>query len=366
MANETQAAQTEPTAGSTPSVSSLGGSGIAGLFGTILTNMVNAGLTMYTNIQNREQFLENREYNSPENTMKRMVAAGINPNAAAQGISGAPAASQSQPIPMQTPQFSASPFIESAKMMQNEELIRSEVEKNRANTAGQLIENVYKPAILDLTLQQFEDQHNLDSEALDFARKNNQIILELNREQVNQLKANIREIDESIENLRKQRDVMTKEIEKMGSEISLNRIRELEAANNIRLIDANVDVANAQKSLMDKDALIKSVEAHYAQQDQLLYDSVGFTPSQKQTYEQYLAIKHSKGDAAADRFLNGVENVTSRVEEAVDQVKFHYDTSFAGSIMNLPVRAGNFMMDVIHGKETNANGRSRRKIRMTH
>ena len=59
------------------------------LLSNLLGSAANFGINAYNRKQDREMIAEQNEYNTPANQLQRAAEAGINPNAAIQGITGA-------------------------------------------------------------------------------------------------------------------------------------------------------------------------------------------------------------------------------------------------------------------------------------
>lgn len=103
---------------------------------------------------NTSERLATQDYNSPVNQMSRLQLAGINPNSAAQMISGAPSAAQSIQGASASPQFSdmPNPFSDlfAAQQAYNQAKLTGEEAK------GKEIENRYKDENMRLTNSQIE------------------------------------------------------------------------------------------------------------------------------------------------------------------------------------------------------------------
>ena len=131
---------------------------IAALAGTV-------GTSIYNRQQDKKQIDEQNEYNSPKEAMKRMEEAGINPNAAAQGITGSAGFGNMQAASLQdmTPVFDSNSIGEilggSANNVLQAKFVEKQMEyidsmKNNVDseTKGNEIDNFYKPEVYISTL----------------------------------------------------------------------------------------------------------------------------------------------------------------------------------------------------------------------
>lgn len=187
---------------------------------TAMASVIGTGLSflggMYQNAM-QEQFYN--KYQSPQARMRQMMEAGINPNAAAQGVSGAaaPGMSASGPANGFGDMVAAIPQL-TAEI----ERIKSDTSKNQAEekyfdslTTGKDIENkfnfeTFEKRIESLNLDNEHKSYIIDTlrPYADHADEWYQINFNQLDETVKKIKKEISEIDEKIKNLGEEREVM--------------------------------------------------------------------------------------------------------------------------------------------------------------
>lgn len=198
---------------------------LASIIGTTIATAGSFAGGMYQNYK-QEQFYNN--YMSPQARMRDMTQAGINPSAAAQGISGSSAAQMSASGPSGAlsglgdmvsaiPQLTAE--IENIKSMTSKN--QAEEEFYKSQTTGQNIENKFNFETFETRIKSLDLDNNHKSFIIDtlrpYAENSDQwykINFDALDEQVKKTKKEVDEIDEKIKNLGKEREVMDSQIGK--------------------------------------------------------------------------------------------------------------------------------------------------------
>lgn len=142
--------------------------GLSGLASMIpgVGAFVGAGMNMLgTYMQNRQQERFYNEYMSPQARMAQMAAAGINPNAAAQGISGSAAPQMAAAAPTSAFTGIGEQLGNSVNTALTADAIRAGIRKTDAETdltnslnTGKQIENKYADAMQSATLRNLVNQ----------------------------------------------------------------------------------------------------------------------------------------------------------------------------------------------------------------
>lgn len=170
------------------------------LMKTILPSLIAMYNSQQTNSANYHHYLENRSYNSPSNTMSLMTSAGINPNAAAAGISNAP--NYSQPFEAILDN-SASDLLSQgldsfANMMYDMYEQPSRIRRNdtasdesESRTNLNIIEAYYAPAIKERVIREFDDNHEISDFTKQIQKSNAAFIDSINQNNVDWMNANI-------------------------------------------------------------------------------------------------------------------------------------------------------------------------------
>lgn len=328
----------------------------------LVGSLASVATTAATNKKNTEQFLENREYNTPANQMNRLDEAGINLNSAAGGVAGAN--TSASPSPLTEPSFDTSNLNNAVANSIQAKAVDSQSELNdaqtmyyKSQTKNLDIEATFKPLILQRTADDLFYRNEISKETLDFTKKNNPIMLELNRESVNQLKANTRYLDKQVDYLEEQKKLVIQEVKTSKSVEELNGVLKKYNVELMETEDAKQRNLDSQTTLNETlnanestkgigllyDNAVKKVEAHFAKKNQELFDNVGITSAQSEVYDQYRSIRYFKGQSAADVFMSDLLNVTSANEAAVAGIRYYYSdpAGEVGSIMSGSKRASN-------------------------
>ena len=254
---------------------------------------------------NLDMWNRENEYNDPRAQMERMVAAGINPNAVAQGMAGSgstagsvAASSGASSTPGHSSGASSSPGSGSVATTPS---IASFLGENVANSVNSLWQNLYNQeqiesarldnAMKDKELGVFDVRFNLESEEIqarideinkgieekdadiklkkqqfDFLEEMNPIQLQTANTIYQKTAAEIRQIDQQVENLKKQYQLTEEQIKNVQADTSK---KEAET----ELIGAQQDLTESEKALTDvrtlieqKNNIIKDLEVSAAEQ----------------------------------------------------------------------------------------------------
>lgn len=245
---------------------------------------------------NLEMWNKENEYNTPAAQMQRMIEAGINPSAAAQGISGngntagSIAASQPAQGSLAAPhQNVLSGLANSVNTAWQNELIRSQIMNTDEDTEGKDLENRYNAETYEVRvaigMQNYENMVkegklkdvnvDLAKQLLDHNAKKNGKELELMQKEIDITGKRIDEINQKIEESKKL-------IEKYESDISLNDVAEdelrtrsalnetnemkayyeaQESKARTRVADSQVRVNDAQTGNIQQDTELKKIQA---------------------------------------------------------------------------------------------------------
>lgn len=338
-------------------------SGMLSVGSSLVTNAANIGLSLYQDKVNYARFLENRNYNSPANQIQRLIDAGVNPNSAAGGTSIQSASSDSPPM---SPPFAQA--VDSSNIA-NSVVAQSAIDLNKAQeayyksqTVGLDIENSMKPFLLDQTLRKAQNDNKLSEQTLKFNEENNGILLDLNRESVNQIRSNIKVLDAQSAKLYKEKDLIEQEIKTSKSVEDLNNVLRRLNLKEISVKDAQIANLDAQTDLTkqqrlteveetdkrhnealsaEKDFAIKSVQAYFATEEKLMYQQMGFTPSMQDVYTRAKSIEQHYGKRAADDFIEEMLYLTTEQEAAVNAMKFYFSehSDPTSTVVNPTIRA---------------------------
>lgn len=198
----------------------------------IIGSLIGGGLNLlgqhFQNKHQMEMWEKNNEYNSPQAMMERMKAAGINPNAAAQGISGAPSAgAATMPQAAQAPDLSSignaiGNSVNNALSAQAQKAQIDNVKANtdylRSQTAGQDIENQYTPARMQSVIDKTVADANYTVEQTKIAKS-----FADHAEEFRGLE--ITKLNKEIENYQHQWDKIESDIKRNEFEIGLNGVQ---------------------------------------------------------------------------------------------------------------------------------------------
>lgn len=198
---------------------------LASIIGTTIATAGSFAGGMYQNYK-QEQFYNN--YMSPQARMSQMTEAGINPSAAAQGISGSSAPQMSAAGPSGALSGLGDMVSAIPQLTAEIENIKSQAFKNKSEAeyydslkVGQDIANGYSPQQYEATIAKLKEEGRLTGYQADQlapyakdADKFAQINFEKLDNEAKKLKKEVDEIDEKIKNLGKERDVMESQIGK--------------------------------------------------------------------------------------------------------------------------------------------------------
>lgn len=279
-----------------------------------LATLAGAGvnfLSSYINRKNDMTMLKyQNEYNSPKNMMKRLLEAGINPNAAAQSIAGSPGYGNMAPADASNLSSLFSPDLgdmigQSVNNALQADLIKSNINKNNAVAEGQEIQNDFDRETFDVRVDMARDQgiitHAQAQNAKLFAEKYPEL-LDLQYEQA------VADLDKTREEKRK--------IEK-DIEVSDKQIEQMEA--NIRKLEQDVKTAKSQEAKNYADAELaranKELADKKAENQELRNRNLEISGEEDGWKAQYFALEEKEGKEAADKWLKTNMEVTEKVIE---------------------------------------------------
>ena len=199
--------------------------------GTLVSSGVNSAVNANLNKKNREwQEQMYTKYYSPDAQMSQMLSAGINPNLAAQGISGSPGISMPQASnsnnPVNVDFAGAIDAYTSLKLAEAEKKnIDADTENKDADTEGKKIKNKYldeywqnnvdklKAEIDKLGVDTDVAQQMLDNLKQQFDQNEELFPLKKDKlqEEANEIRKNIQKMDKEMDVMDKQMDVMESE-----------------------------------------------------------------------------------------------------------------------------------------------------------
>ena len=297
------------SSGAGNALSALGGlaSGIP-LIGSVISAGMNLFGQKMQNDHQMEMWRLNNEYNSPQAMMERMKAAGINPNAAAQGISGAPAAgAATMPQAAQAPDLSSvgAALGNSVNNALSAEIMRADVEQRDAQTeniktdtklkesqnVGQQIENQNRQDVIDKTLRQMDDKHVIDNHTSHMLANDSALSDILFTGKITQFWMNVAMMGQDLLNAQAEHENILAEINRRYSEASLN----LQYASE----------SSARERNVDKDTEIKEENRRYMAFRRNMITKYHFDP--ESSTEQNIAFAMSIGDyETAAAWSNGL------------------------------------------------------------
>lgn len=270
-----------------------------------------AGLTLLGNIfgqymQNQNQIEMYNAYMSPMARMGQMRAAGINTNAAAQGISGSSAPQMQAAAPTNAFNGVGEQLGNSVNTALTAENIKANTQNVEAQTEGQKITNRFENQTFDDRAAYLKNQGLISGEEYKQATELSRQYPELLDQTIEQMRSNIRKndkqvevFDQQIENLKKEISKMEEEIRKMKSDETLNYA--MAGENNAR-----AELEKAEKSLTDKKTELAGVEKQKAE-----------LGADNNVELKYREIEKSQGSAAADKWLESQYKVVNKIEQGV-------------------------------------------------
>lgn len=275
---------------------------------------------------NLEQWNRENEYNSPAAQMQRAIEAGMNPNAAIQGISGSSNAGQlvtsgqSGSAAGGKMNSTMSNFGDSVNsfwsaMLAKEQLTdlretRPEREDETAASADEKREsaNVKKQEVKNLI--KIGEKLDIEKDTLEYALNRAK---KFEQPELEAIKAQADKIREEIENLKKQRDLMDEQIETEDSQ----QVANYASADNS---NAQADNAKKQGKILDEELTVAKVKA-------LMANDFGVTNCTDA--DAAMMIAYAKGDITDDEWnkwldarikVRNADNLASNAYEAADKV----------------------------------------------
>lgn len=284
-------------------------SGLSTLAGAIpvIGPLLAGGMNMLSqHLQNKKQEEFYNKYQSPQARMAQMRAAGINPNAAAQGISGAAAPQMNAAAPTSAFSSLGEALGQSVNTSLTAGAIKAQTENVEAQTEGQRIENRFQNETFDDRAAYLRNEGLISAEEYNQAAELSRQYPELLNQTIEQMRSNIRKndaqvkvFDQQIDNLKKEIDKMEEEIRKMKSDETLNYA--MAGENNAR-----AELERAEKALTDKKAELAQVEKNKAE--------LGADSNVELKYRE---IEKKEGTAAADKWLDSQYKVVNKIEQGV-------------------------------------------------
>lgn len=297
-----------------PSASSGMMNGIGSMLGAV-NPVLGAAVSVFGNMraqgmQNAEQRAMYEQYMSPQARMAAMKAAGINSNAAAQGISEASAPQMNAASP--TSAFNGAGELLGSSV--NNALAVENMKANTANieadTESKQIDNRFQVDSYGSRLDYLKNQGLITEEQYKQAKELTEQYPEMLKTQIGEMKsriakndADVRKIDEEIENLKKQRDEIDERIKNLKSGTALNYAMVGET-------NARAELEQAEK---DKTEIDRQISEYEAEKRKLGADS--------NLEMKYREIEKEQGKAAADKWLESQYDIVRKVNEAVEDAQ---------------------------------------------
>lgn len=319
--------------------SQLIGGGI-NLAGASMTNSSNARQAAVNRaFQREERELQNQwnldmwnmsnEYNDATSQMERMVAAGINPSAAAQGISGSPVSA--------TPAQGSTPGAGAQATMQNPisdslvSMIGNSVntfwqnEKVKQEAEGQSIANrmasndaEVSDALVAKRVEKFDaevDKMKADSQIsrdqAEILRSTKQTLIGKTKAELNVLNQQLQESIEKVLNMQEERKNLVKQREKMDSDIEVNEASIGLMESQKQNVDANTAKTNVDTAIANLDKDIKQVQRN-------TFVELGVDPSLGPVEKAYMAENGwLKAVYSAQALIGELESVSNIVGNVV-------------------------------------------------
>lgn len=273
--------------------------------------LLGAGISLIGNIagqyfQNQNQVEMYNAYMSPMARMAQMRAAGINTNAAAQGISGSSSPQMNAAAPTSAFNGVGEQFGQSVNTALTAEAIKAGIENTNAQTEGQKITNRFENQTFDDRAAYLKNQGLISNEEYKQASELSRQYPEMLDQTIEQMRSNIRKndaqvrvFDQQIDNLKKEIDKMEEEIRKMKSDETLNYAMAGENA-------ARAELEKAEKTLTDKKAELAGVEKQKAE-----------LGADNNVELKYREIERSQGKEAADKWLESQYSIVNKIEQGV-------------------------------------------------
>lgn len=261
---------------------------------------------------NLEQWNRENEYNSPEQQLKRAIAAGINPNVAIQGITGNSNAGTVRSTPQSGAQASgpaaSGPSVASTigELLGNSVNSALQAAKTRSETTGIDIDNEYKPAQYKAELKKLEKETDKLIADTDMSRQQTK---------------NLKQTFDRVEKMTPlEIDALSKGLTKMDEEINLLREQQKSEQKDRELTDSTISLQESEKDLNAKEGKILDEELIIKQAASKMAEATGYVLGASDIYNLYMAQK--KGLNMSE-VLNGY--VQLKITDAgIDAVKQEY------------------------------------------
>ena len=265
--------------------------------------LLGAGVSLVGNIlgqymQNQNQIEMYNAYSSPMARMAQMRAAGINTNAAAQGISGSSAPNMQAAAPTNAFNGVGEQLGNSVNTALTASAIEAGIKNTEAMTEGQRISNRFENQTFDNRAAYLKNQGLISNEEYKQASELSRQYPELLDQTIEQMRSNIRK-NQQIENLKKEISKIEEEIRKMKSDETLNYA--MAGENNAR-----AELERQQKLLAEKNTELAGVEKQKAE-----------LGADNNVELKYREIEKSQGSAAADKWLESQYKVVNKIEQGV-------------------------------------------------
>ncbi len=272
--------------------------------------LLGAGLSLLGNIagqyfQNQNQVELYNAYMSPMARMSQMRAAGINTNAAAQGISGSSAPNMQAASPTNAFTGVGEQLGNSVNTALTAENIKANTQNVEAQTEGQRIANRFENQTFDDRAAYLKNQGLISGEEYRQASELSRQYPEMLNQTIEQMRSNIRKndaqvrvSDQQITNLKKEISKMEEEIRKMKSDETLNYAMSGENA-------ARAALEEAEKNLTDKKTELANIEKNKAE--------LGADSNVELKYRE---IEKRQGREAADKWLESQYGIVNKIETA--------------------------------------------------
>lgn len=217
-------------------------SGLASMV-PVVGPMLGAGMNLIGQLmQNRQQERFYNDYMSPAARMAQMRAAGINPNAAAQGISGSAAPQMNAAAPTSAFSSLGEALGQSVNTGLTAGNIAAQTKNLETQTKGQDLMN--KITEVELGMKPSLLSAELDDLRADAKQKN---------QAVEQSKAEVKKIDQEVENLKTQKEYLVAQIGLVEYDKRL-KDAETRAANAKAVLDnAERDLTEVNKEIQEKE-----------------------------------------------------------------------------------------------------------------
>ena len=268
-----------------------------------LATLAGAGVNFASSYINRKTDIAllkyQNEYNSPKNMMKRLAEAGINPNAAAQGIAGSPgygnmAAADAANVSNAIPSDLGTQIGNSVNSALNAQLVKANIKKVEEETRGMKTANDYEDATFDTRVQQAEDNGVITHANAEMARETAQNypeMLNLSKEQayaeLDKTKAEKAKLDKELDRIDQEIKESDKRIAKLEQDIKTGKSQE---AKNYAEAELTRERTKNQQLLNDKQEMENNRE-------ELSGDASGWKAV-------YFDIMDKDGEDAANKWLN--------------------------------------------------------------